>query len=88
MLRYYLQVFGWVQGVGFRYTAAQLAKAQHAHGRPHPDHVLGRLSERRGRRVSELAFTIARLGFLGFKFSYFRRDVNWLIHHRPPCLYC
>ena len=27
MLRYYLQVFGRVQGVGFRYTAAQLARA-------------------------------------------------------------
>lgn len=27
MLRYYLQVFGRVQGVGFRYTAVQLAKA-------------------------------------------------------------
>ncbi|WP_329886406.1 acylphosphatase [Pseudoramibacter faecis] len=27
MLRYYLQVFGRVQGVGFRYTAVQLARA-------------------------------------------------------------
>ena len=37
---------------------------QHTHSRSHPDHVLGRLSGYRGRRVSELAFTIARLGFL------------------------